>query len=337
MRHQIEHRANHLVGDQPRDEQVQSLEGVEADGAVVAKAVGGEHHDGRDPADPRDVAKDRRRLGVEGFQAAAYRVGRRATPQVGARRIGRSTDPPAPPGFRIGYKMASTTPYESRRRRFRNIPCAGHANIFAMKLLLNAVLLLATARLLPAAKNLEIYFIDVEGGQATLMVPPGGESMLVDTGWGGFNRRDAERIAAAAKKAGVKRIDYLLITHFHSDHVGGVAQLAEKLPIRNFVDHGTSVETGQGGGDPVQVVRRAARQGQAHPGEARRYDSDQGPRRARGVRRWPDDRSAARGRRQAEPGVRRVSRSRMPTSRKTRSPSDSSCSSAASAWPTWAT
>jgi len=76
-----------------------------------------------------------------------------------------------------------------------------------MKLLLNAVLLLATARLLPAAKNLEIYFIDVEGGQATLIVPPGGESMLVDTGWGGFNRRDAERIAAAAKKAGIKRID----------------------------------------------------------------------------------------------------------------------------------
>jgi competence protein ComEC len=116
-----------------------------------------------------------------------------------------------------------------------------------MKLLLKAVLLLAGASVLPAAKNLEIYFIDVEGGQATLMVSPGGESMLVDTGWGGFNRRDAERIAAAAKKAGVKRIDYLVITHFHADHVGGVAQLAEKLPIRNFVDHGTSVETGKPG------------------------------------------------------------------------------------------
>jgi competence protein ComEC len=112
-----------------------------------------------------------------------------------------------------------------------------------MKLLRSVFLLLAAATTLPAAKNLEVYFIDVEGGQATLFAPPGGESLLVDTGWGGFNRRDAQRIAAAAKAAGVKRIDYLLITHFHTDHVGGVAQLAEKLPIRNFVDHGASVET----------------------------------------------------------------------------------------------
>lgn len=114
-----------------------------------------------------------------------------------------------------------------------------------MRLVRNLLLILAAAGTLPAAKNLEVYFIDVEGGQATLFAPPGGESLLVDTGWGGFNRRDAERIAAAAKAAGVKRIDYLLITHFHTDHVGGVAQLAEKLPIHNFVDHGASVETGK--------------------------------------------------------------------------------------------
>src|SRR4051794_14694161 len=114
-----------------------------------------------------------------------------------------------------------------------------------MNLLTTCLLLIATASWLPAAKNLEIYFIDVEGGQATLLVPPGGESMLIDTGWGGFNRRDAERIAAAAKAAGVKRIDYLLITHFHTDHVGGVAQLSEKLPIRNFIDHGANVENGK--------------------------------------------------------------------------------------------
>src|SRR3954452_22556266 len=119
-----------------------------------------------------------------------------------------------------------------------------------MKLLTTALLLIATATWLPAAKNLEIYFIDVEGGQATLLVPPGGESMLVDTGWGGFNRRDAERIAAAAKKAGVKRIDYLVITHFHADHVGGILQLSEKLPIRNFVDHGDSIETAK----PAEIL-----------------------------------------------------------------------------------
>jgi len=104
------------------------------------------------------------------------------------------------------------------------------------------LLALAGAALLPAAKNLEIYFIDVEGGQATLFVAPSGESMLIDTGWPGNNSRDANRIAAAAKHAGVKAIDYLLITHFHEDHVGGVPQLAGKLPIRTFIDHGESVE-----------------------------------------------------------------------------------------------
>jgi beta-lactamase superfamily II metal-dependent hydrolase len=111
-----------------------------------------------------------------------------------------------------------------------------------MRAFLIVLLATAGAALLPAAKNLEIYFIDVEGGQATLFVSPGGESMLVDTGWSGNNSRDANRIAAAAKHAGVKAIDYLLITHFHEDHVGGVPQLAGKLPIRNFIDHGESVE-----------------------------------------------------------------------------------------------
>jgi len=114
--------------------------------------------------------------------------------------------------------------------------------MLAMRLGLRAILLLALAQAIWAAKNLEIVSIDVEGGQATLFVAPGGESMLVDTGWGGHNHRDAERIVAAAKMAGVKRIDYLVITHYHSDHVGGVGQLAEKMPIRNFVDHGENTE-----------------------------------------------------------------------------------------------
>ena len=113
-----------------------------------------------------------------------------------------------------------------------------------MKWMWTALLLLVPA-LLPAAKNLEVYFIDVEGGQSTLVVSPAGDSLLIDSGWGGQNRRDATRIAAAAKDAGVKRIDYLVTTHFHTDHVGGIPQLAEKLPIRNFVDHGASVETGR--------------------------------------------------------------------------------------------
>ena len=104
------------------------------------------------------------------------------------------------------------------------------------------LLLLAAAPALFAAKNLEIYFIDVEGGQATLIVAPSKQSLLVDSGWPGNNLRDATRIAAAAKRAGVKQIDYLVITHFHTDHVGGVPQLASKMPIRNFVDHGETIE-----------------------------------------------------------------------------------------------
>ncbi|MDQ6701115.1 MAG: MBL fold metallo-hydrolase, partial [Acidobacteriota bacterium] len=105
-------------------------------------------------------------------------------------------------------------------------------------------LLFSCALLFPAPKTLDVYFIDVEGGQATLFVSPSGQSMLVDTGWSGFENRDANRIADVAKLAGVKQIDYLLITHYHADHVGGVAQLAQKLPIKNFVDHGPSVESG---------------------------------------------------------------------------------------------
>lgn len=104
-------------------------------------------------------------------------------------------------------------------------------------------LLLSAAQALPA-RTLDIYFVDVEGGQATLIVSSSKQSLLVDTGWPGLNSRDANRIAAAAKKAGVKEIDYLLITHYHSDHVGGVPQLVAKLHVKTFVDHGVSVEHG---------------------------------------------------------------------------------------------
>lgn len=92
-------------------------------------------------------------------------------------------------------------------------------------------------------KPLEIYFVDVEGGQATLFVTPEGQSLLIDTGWSGFEGRDADRIVAAAKKAGLSKIDYVMITHFHRDHVGGVPQLAAKIPIGAFIDHGPNRET----------------------------------------------------------------------------------------------
>jgi len=88
------------------------------------------------------------------------------------------------------------------------------------------------------ARNLEIFFIDVEGGQSTLIVTPAGQSLLIDAGYAGRDARDAERIVAAAREAHVDHIDYLLITHFHNDHVGGVADLAERLPILRFIDYG---------------------------------------------------------------------------------------------------
>ena len=111
-----------------------------------------------------------------------------------------------------------------------------------MRILRASFLAFALACLLQAAKTLDIYSIDVEGGQATLIVTPSGDSMLVDTGWKGFDGRDAARIQAAAEQARIKQIDYLLITHYHMDHVGGVPQLVEKIPVVHFVDHGPNQE-----------------------------------------------------------------------------------------------
>ena len=112
----------------------------------------------------------------------------------------------------------------------------------------NLVPIVALAALLPtayAAKTLDFYFIDVEGGQATLIVTPSKQSMLVDAGWPGFSGRDADRIRAAAKAADIKQIDYLVVTHYHTDHIGGVLQLSEKMPVKTFVDHGPNNETGK--------------------------------------------------------------------------------------------
>jgi competence protein ComEC len=103
----------------------------------------------------------------------------------------------------------------------------------------------ATDAASPAArKTLRVYFVDVEGGQATLFVTPEGQSLLIDTGWDGNNGRDADRIVAAAKSAGLRKIDYVLITHFHEDHVGGAPQLAARIPVGTFIDHGGNREMG---------------------------------------------------------------------------------------------
>lgn len=96
----------------------------------------------------------------------------------------------------------------------------------------------------PAAnvKPLQIYFIDVEGGQSTLVVSPSGQSLLIDAGWPGYEGRDADRILAAAHQAGLSQIDYVLITHYHRDHVGGVPQLLDGMKVGTFVDHGSNQE-----------------------------------------------------------------------------------------------
>ncbi|HET8548769.1 MAG TPA: MBL fold metallo-hydrolase [Bryobacteraceae bacterium] len=125
------------------------------------------------------------------------------------------------------------------------------------------LLLCALALAAPAfgAKTLDIYFVDVEGGQATLIVSPDRQSILVDTGWPGFEGRDASRIHAAAKDAGVKRIDYLVTTHYHTDHVGGIQQLLEKLRVVTFVDHGPNVETSKSANELTAMYEKAVQTG----------------------------------------------------------------------------
>ena len=91
-------------------------------------------------------------------------------------------------------------------------------------------------------RNLEIYWIDAEGGAATLIVSPSGESMLVDTANRTQDDRDAKRILAVARMAGLKKIDILLTTHFHGDHIGAMTALSKMIPIERFMDHGDSVE-----------------------------------------------------------------------------------------------
>ena len=112
-----------------------------------------------------------------------------------------------------------------------------------VRCLLPFLLFAASAFVAAQSKGkLQIYAIDVEGGQATLLVSPAGGSLLVDTGWPGNNGRDAQRIQDAMKDAGITRIDHLLVTHFHVDHVGGVPNLVGRVPVGEFLDHGPNRE-----------------------------------------------------------------------------------------------
>jgi beta-lactamase superfamily II metal-dependent hydrolase len=105
-------------------------------------------------------------------------------------------------------------------------------------------LLIAAGAAAQTRTTLDIYVVDVEGGNATLFVSPSGESVLIDTGNVATEAatRDAERIMAAVKDAGLTRIDHLITTHWHNDHFGAMAEVAKQIPIRNFIDHGPTVQ-----------------------------------------------------------------------------------------------
>jgi len=138
----------------------------------------------------------------------------------------------------------------------------------AIGVTVSVCLLMVSSAAVKSRKPLQIYFIDVEGGQSTLIVSPEKHSLLIDAGWAG--ERDAQRIVAAAKAAGIKQIDYLVITHYHSDHVGGVPALAKRIPIRVFVDHGPDTEDSVSAKDLYAAYEKAfagARHVSVKPGE----------------------------------------------------------------------
>jgi len=96
------------------------------------------------------------------------------------------------------------------------------------------------------SRPLDVYIIDVEGGNSVLFVPPSRESLLIDTGnAGAAAARDAGRIFDAIKDAGLQQIDHLITTHWHGDHFGGLAELASKVTIKEFIDHGPNVQPGE--------------------------------------------------------------------------------------------
>src|SRR5262245_32739420 len=103
-----------------------------------------------------------------------------------------------------------------------------------------AVLLAAGPAATQTRTTLDVYTVDVEGGNATLFVTPAGESLLIDTGNFGPQAavRDAERIMEAVRDARLTQIDHLIITHWHGDHFGGAEELARRIPIKHFIDHG---------------------------------------------------------------------------------------------------
>jgi competence protein ComEC len=105
-------------------------------------------------------------------------------------------------------------------------------------LFVSAITIFSVEQTKSARRTLDIYYVDVEGGAATLIVTPAGESLLIDAGWPGFEGRDAKRIQQAMQQAGIVAIDHLVVTHYHVDHYGGIPELAKLVEIKHFYDHG---------------------------------------------------------------------------------------------------
>src|SRR4029078_2673608 len=121
-------------------------------------------------------------------------------------------------------------------------------------------------------QTLDIYVVDVEGGNATLFAAPSGQSVLIDTGNGGAaGERDEDRILAAVKDAGLTQIDHLITTHWHADHFGGMAELAKRIPIKHYIDHGPRVQSEPASGEFLANIypklRAASKHTIAKPGD----------------------------------------------------------------------
>src|SRR5579871_3066491 len=145
---------------------------------------------------------------------------------------------------RISYRLARNECYIGRRsgNRVDRVKPTRICQEVAMRaaILLSITLGVSALSFAQTRTTLDVYVIDVEGGNATLFVTPAGESLLIDTGNVGpvAAARDAGRIADAVKDAGLQQIDHLITTHWHGDHFGGMAELASRVPIKEFIDHG---------------------------------------------------------------------------------------------------
>jgi competence protein ComEC len=140
------------------------------------------------------------------------------------------------------WSNSSFVPIRSRDERFNPFDGEKHMTRALAATLVGLLALVCSPLAQTGGGRLQISWIDVEGGASTLFAAPNGQSLLFDTGFPGNDDRDAKRIAAAAKAMGLTRIDHVVISHWHGDHVGGLPALAKLLPLGTFYDHGDGVE-----------------------------------------------------------------------------------------------